>query len=222
MHDPLGIYVPFPMRKRLLCLFKDMAVQSNLDRFLYGKHIRLWEVNYLPSQKVLDQKKEVVNALVSQLKNAPSGVLVEYKGITVAEDTKLRANLRKAGVDYSVVKNTLLSLAAAQTGYEKLDTVLSGTTALALTSTDPIAAAKILCEYAEKHENFKIKAGFIDGQVISSADVVALSKLPPKEVLVAQVLGTLNAPITGLVTVLNGTIRGLALALNAIAEKKSA
>lgn len=176
----------------------------------------------MPSEKVLAQKKELVNALVKQLSECTSGVLVEYKGINVAEDTKLRASLRKAGVEYSVVKNTLLSLAAKQVGFEKLDEVLTGTTAMALNTSDPLAAAKILCAYAEKHDNFKIKAGFIDGQTISGKDVVSLSKLPPKEILLAQVLGTLNAPITGLVTVLNANIRGLAVALQAIVEKKSA
>ncbi len=176
----------------------------------------------MPSEKVLAQKKEIVAQLAKKMTESGSGVLVEYKGINVADDTKLRASLRKAGVEYTVVKNTLLSKAASEIGFEKLDEVLSGTTALALNSTDPLAAAKILCEYAEKHENFKIKAGFIDGQVISAADVEALSKLPSKEVLIAQVLGTLNAPITSFVNVLNANIRGLAVALQAIVDKKSA
>lgn len=177
----------------------------------------------MPSEKVLQKKQEIVKELAEKLKAAPSGVLVDYKGIGVADDTALRKELRAGGVDYFVVKNTLLRLAAKEAGLEELDSVLSGTTAIALSTDDMIAPAKILGKFATDHkEFFDIKIGFIEGNVISKEEVMALSKLPSKEVLIAQVLGGLNAPISGLVGVLSGLQRGLVVALNAIAGQKSA
>lgn len=176
----------------------------------------------MPSEKILEQKKAVVAELSERLKGSVAGVLVNYKGITVADDTKLRKDLREAGVKYTVVKNTLLKRAAEDAGIEGLDPVLEGTTALATSEEDYVAAAKILCEYAEKNKNFEIKSGYVDGGVLGVDEIKELAKLPSKEVLVAKALGGLNAPITGFVTVLNGNIRGLACVLNAIAEKKGA
>ena len=175
----------------------------------------------MPSGKILAAKQSVVQELTDRINGSVAGVIVDYKGITVEADTALRKQLRAAGVEYSVVKNTLLLRAAENCGLSDLKDQLNGTTALA-TSTDPVAAAKILSEYADKSNGaFKVKAGYVDGKVIDENGVAALAKLPPKEVLIAQVLGGLNAPISGLVTVLNGNIRGLVVALNAIAEKKS-
>ena len=173
----------------------------------------------MPSEKILEQKKQAVADLAEKIKGSCAGVLVEYKGINVADDTKLRKELREAGVSYSVVKNTLLSRAAKEAGVDGLDPVLEGTTALAVSAEDHVAAARILCKFAETHKFFKVKSGFVDGMVMSSAEVEELAKLPSKEVLVAKALGGLNAPITGFVTVLNGTMKGLVVALNAIAEK---
>ncbi|NLT57489.1 MAG: 50S ribosomal protein L10 [Clostridiales bacterium] len=175
----------------------------------------------MPSEKILKQKQQVVAELADKLSRAKAGVFVDYRGITVAQDTKLRADMRKGGVDYAVVKNTMTRFAAEKVGMEGLDEILNGTTALALSFDDPVSPAKILSEYAKKHDNFKIKLGFVEGKVISPAEVGALAALPPREVLIGMVLGTMNAPIAGLATVLNGTIRSLALALNAIAEKQS-
>ena len=175
----------------------------------------------MPSAKILEQKKQIVSDLTDKLRRASAGVFVDYRGITVEEDTKLRAEMRKAGVDYAVVKNTLTRFAAKDAGLEGLDEILNGTTALAVSYDDPVAPAKILNEYAAKHENFKIKMGVVEGKVITPAEVKDLADLPSREVLIATVLGTMNAPVTGLVTVLNGTIKGLAVALNAIAEKKA-
>ena len=176
----------------------------------------------MPSEKILAQKKALVEQLAEKLKNSCAGVFVEYKGITVEDDTKLRKELREANVEYSVIKNTLLSRAANEAGLEGLEPILKGTTAVALSADDYVAAAKILCKFAKDNEFFKAKAGFVDGKVIDKAEVENLSKLPSKEILVAQVLGTMNAPIAGLATVLNGTIRSLVIALNAIAQKQSA
>lgn len=162
----------------------------------------------MASEKVLQEKQAFVAELAEKLGAANAGVIVDYSGITVADDTTLRRKLREAGVEYAVVKNTLLKRAAEAAELNGLDDVLHGTTALA-TSEDYVAAAKILCEYAEGKDNFKIKAGFMDGQVIDAAKVTELSKLPSKEGLLSMLL-----------SVLNGPIRGLAVALNAIVEKE--
>ena len=174
----------------------------------------------MPNAKVLEQKKAAVIDLSETMKNATTGVLVDYKGISVEADTKLRVELRKAGVTYKVVKNTLMRRAVQGIGLETLEPVLSGTTALAV-SADAVAPAKILCEYARKSgDKFKIKAGFVEGRVIGVAEVQALAELPPKEVLIAQIMAGLNAPVSGVANALNANIRGLAAALSAVAEQK--
>jgi len=176
----------------------------------------------LPSDKILEQKKQVVADLAAKLKGSVAGVLVDYKGINVADDTKLRKELREAGVDYSVIKNTTIHLAAADAGLPGLDSVLAGSTAVGISSSDPVAAAKILAGYAEKNKNFTVKSGFVEGKVISDKEVMELAKLPSKEVLIAKVLGGFNAPISGFANVLNANLKGLVVALNAIAEQKTA
>lgn len=163
----------------------------------------------MANEKVLQKKQALVDELAQKLNGAVAGVIVEYKGISVADDTLLRRKLREAGVDYSVVKNTMLRRAANKVGLEGLDDILKGTTALAVSAEDPVAAAKILCEQAKKDENFKVKAGFLDGAVIDVARVTELSKLPSREGLISMLL-----------SVLTGPVRGLAVALNAIAEKQ--
>ena len=175
----------------------------------------------MPSQKILEQKQQFVDALSQKMNEATAGVLVKYEGINVADDTKLRAEMRAAEIDYAVIKNNLIHLAAHKSDLAELDPFLKGTTALAM-SSDTVAAAKILSKYADTSKTFEIKAGFVEGKVISAAEVNALAKLPAKEVLIAQVLGGLNAPISGFANVLNANIRGLVVALNAIAEQKTA
>ncbi len=176
----------------------------------------------MASEKILQQKQEYVEALTEKLNASVAGVVVDYKGITVADDTALRRKLREAGVEYAVVKNTMLRRAADKAGLSELDSVLEGSTALAISRNDHVAAAKILSEYAEKNKDFSIKAGFVEGKVIGTGEVEELAKMPPKEVLVAKVLGGLNAPISGFVGVLHANLRGLVCALNAIAEKQGA
>lgn len=165
----------------------------------------------MPSQKILSEKQKIVEALSEEMKTAAAGVLVEYKGINVADDTKLRADMRKSGVKYGVVKNTLTKLAAEKAGLEGLDEVLFGTTSLAISQEDVIAPAKIVCEFAKSNKNFKVKCGFMDGKVISADEVKALANIPSKEVLIGQLLGLLTSGL-----------RGLAVTLNAIAEKGGA
>lgn len=176
----------------------------------------------MPSEKVLSQKKEVVENFANLLKEAKSGVLVDFRGLTVEQDTKLRSDLRKAGVEYKVLKNTLTSLAVKEVGLDGLCSYLEGPTAWAISTTDPIAPAKVMAKYAEDFEALEIKGGFLEGKVSSVQDVQALAKLPSKEELIAKLMGSLNSPASGLVNVLNGPIRALAIALNAVAEKKQA
>lgn len=174
----------------------------------------------MPSEKILEKKRAEVAALAEQLKEANVGVLVSYSGITVEKDTKLRKQLRESGCTYKVVKNSILSRAFKEVGIDGLDDSFNGTTAIAIAKDDYVSAPKILSESAKELETFSVKAGFIDGVVVDTAAITALAKLPPKEVLVAQALGGLNAPIQGFANVLSGTIRGLAIALNAIAQQK--
>ncbi len=164
----------------------------------------------MPNAKVLSEKQAIVAALEEKLKGAASGVLVDYKGITVAEDTALREELRKNDVDYAVVKNTLVRFALDDAGLQELDDVLHGTTALAVSKEDPIAPMRVINKFAKQFNGakFVIKAGFMDGKVLPMNDILALAELPSKEVLQAQVLGTMLAPITS-----------LAIVLKAIAEK---
>ena len=125
-----------------------------------------------------------------------AGVLVDYKGINVEDDTKLRRQLREAGVEYAVIKNTLIRFAAKELGFEALDEHLNGTTALAISTTDDvIAPAKILGDFAKTHENFTIKAGYLEGKVVDADEVKKLASMPSKEVLIAQVLYSFNYPI---------------------------
>ena len=150
----------------------------------------------MPNAKVLSEKQAIVAALTEKLQGSVAGVIVDYSGITVAEDTEMRRKLRENNVDYSVVKNTLLRFAINNAGLEELDPLLNGTTSLAVSVDDPVAPAKM------------IKGGFMDGKVISLDEVNALASIPALPVLQAQVLGTMLAPITS-----------FAVVIKAIAEK---
>ena len=160
----------------------------------------------MPSNKVLEEKKQVVEALAAKMQSAAAGVLVKYEGITVADDTALRAALRKAGIEYTVMKNTLTGRACDMVGYGDMKQYLSGMTAIAVSQDDPIAPAKIMKEYADKIQSFEIKAGFVDGGVIDAAGVEALAATPSKEVLIAKMMGSLMSSLYGLAYVLQGKI----------------
>ena len=157
----------------------------------------------MPNAKVLESKKAVVEALSGKIKEATSVVFVDYKGITVAQDTALRKQFRDAGVDYAVVKNTLTRFAAKENGYD-FDEVLNGTTAMASTTGDPIAPARIVCEFAKKNKlAMSIKGGLVEGSVLTGEQLSSFGELPSKDALVAQVLGTFLAPISSLAFVLD-------------------
>lgn len=165
----------------------------------------------MPSAKVLETKKARVEAITEMLKNSTAGVIVDYKGINVENDTKLRKELREAGVNYFVEKNSMLRFAVKNAELEGLTDVLTGTTAIALTDGDQTAPARILGKYAEKSDGkFSLKAGFIDKEIYDEKGVTALSKIPSKETLLAQLLGSLQAPM-----------QSLAATLQALADKKS-
>lgn len=163
----------------------------------------------MPTEVVLQEKQALVASLTERLQNAKAGVIVSYQGISVADDTALRRKLREAGVEYSVVKNTMLGRAAENAGLAEMKEVLEGSTALATSAEDELAAAKVLCDYASDNPDFVVKIGFSDGKVISADTVKALSKVPAKDTLLAMLAGGLNA-----------TIAGLARALNAVAEQQ--
>ena len=156
----------------------------------------------MPNAKVLSEKQAVVAALTEKLQNAAAGVIVDYKGITVAEDTTLRTQCRENNIDYAVVKNTLLRFAFNNVGLNELDDLLNGTTSLALCE-DPVAPARVMANYAKKLDGkFEIKGGFMDGKPVDLATIQSLASIPALPVLQAQVLGTMLAPITGLAVVL--------------------
>ena len=153
----------------------------------------------MPNAKVLESKKAVVESLTGKIKEATSVVFVDYKGITVAQDTELRKQFREAGVEYAVVKNTLTNFATKNAGYD-FSEVLNGTTAMASTTGDPIAPARIVCEFAKKNKACKIaiKGGIVEGSVLSVDQLNGFGELPSKNALVASVLGTFLAPISSL------------------------
>ncbi len=160
----------------------------------------------MPSNKILEEKKQVVESLAEKIKSAQAGVLVKYEGIKVSEDTELRAALRKAGVEYSVMKNTLTGRACDIAGYADMKQYLSGMTAIATSQTDPLAPAKVMKEFADKIECFEIKAGFVDGGILDRAGVEALAATPSKEVLVAKMMGSLMSSLYSFAYVLQAKI----------------
>ena len=157
----------------------------------------------MPNAKVLESKKAVVEALSGKIKEATSIVFVDYKGINVAQDTDLRKQFRDAGVEYTVVKNTLTRFATKENGYD-FDEILNGTTAMASTTGDPIAPARVVCEFAKKNKlPLSIKGGVVEGSVLTAEQLNGFGELPSKNALVASVLGTFLAPISSLAFVLD-------------------
>ena len=189
----------------LFCL----ATKGIFLLLVYGlrKLVQRGEIE-MPSEKTLSAKKERVAQLVEMLKNSAAGVLVDYKGITVEEDTKLRKELREAGVSYFVEKNTILRFALKEAGLDGITNVLEGTTAIAISNDDQTAPARILGKFAEdcKDEMFFLKAGYIGEDVYDEAGVKALSKIPSRETLLAQLVGSLQGPIQKLAATLQAVV----------------
>ena len=176
----------------------------------------------MPSAKVLEEKKAKVAVLKERIDAAVAGVIVDYKGITVEDDTKLRKELREAGVTYTVAKNTLIRLALDGTALSAMDDTLHGTTAIATSSEDYVAAAKILSKFAESHENFTVKTGFIDGEVISLQKIEELAKLPSKEQLLTNVAFVFAAPMASFARAIQAIIDKNGAPAEAPAEEAAA
>lgn len=162
----------------------------------------------MPSNKILEQKQKIVSELAAEMKNSVSGVLVNYQGITVDDDTKLRKALRQAGVKYRVMKNSLTGRACDEVGFGDMKQYLVGMTAIAISESDAVAPAKVLKEYADKIETFQILSGYVDGAVVDAATVNELASIPSKEVLIAKFLGSIKSPVYG-----------FAYAIKAVADK---
>ena len=160
----------------------------------------------MPSNKILEEKQQVVADLAAKLQTAAAGVLVKYEGIKVADDTELRAALRKAGVEYTVMKNTLTGRACEIAGYGEMKQYLSGMTAIAISQDDPIAPARIMKQYADKIGSFEIKAGFVDGGILDQAGVISLAETPSKEVLIGKMMGSLQSSLYSFAYVLQAII----------------
>lgn len=169
---------------------------------------------------VRPEKASNVEEIVENLNKSTSVVLTDYRGLTAAEMTELRKGLREAGINFKIFKNTLATIAVRQAGLNDLEGMLIGPTAIAFGYEDPIAVAKLVNDFAKKHDALEIKGGIIEHQVIDQEKVVALAKLPGREQLIAQFIGLLSQPIVRLVTVLNKPVRDLAFVLNAVAQNK--
>jgi large subunit ribosomal protein L10 len=167
------------------------------------------------------RKETAVQELRDRLAEAPNLFLTDYQGLTVEDITNLRGALRKDGVSYAVVKNTLFRIAGGDVAKE-LDAYLAGPTGIVFAGADPVAPAKALRTFAEATKKLSVKAAWIDGRVASAAEVDALSKVPPRIELLARLVGSVASPIRGLLTVLSGNQSGLVRALNAIREQKAA
>jgi large subunit ribosomal protein L10 len=158
---------------------------------------------------IIEQKKQVVSEIAEKLRESKSTILVDYRGLDVAEVTELRKQLREAGVEFKVYKNTMTRRATAETGFSDLDEQLTGPTAIAFSVDDVVAPAKILNGFAKNHEALEIKAGIIEGNVVGVEQITELATLPSREGLLSMVLSVLQAPI-----------RNFALATKAVAEQK--
>lgn len=170
----------------------------------------------------LEEKKQVVAELQEKLENAALVVFTDYRGLTVEEMTALRNKLRNPGVEFKVVKNTMMEFALKNTGHEDVIEHLAGPNAVVFSSDDPVGPAKSVYEFIKEYKKLEVKMGILEGQLVGADKIKALADLPPREVLVAQVLGTMQAPITSLVYVLNANITGLVRALDQIREQKQA
>lgn len=172
--------------------------------------------------KQREAKAAVVHEIKGKLSQSMAFVLADYRGLNVAEITQLRRQLREAGAELKVVKNTLTRIAVRDLGLQGLDPYLEGPTAIVFTYNDPVAPAKILSGFTRTKENLKLKAGMLQGKIISPAEIRALAELPPREELLAKVVGGLQGPLYGLVHVLVGPLRNLVYVLEAVREQKEA
>lgn len=170
----------------------------------------------------IEEKEQVVQEIKQKLEAATLVICTDYRGINVEQVTELRNKLRLPGVEYRVLKNTMFRFALQQAGYENLATQISGPNAVIFSQEDPIGPAKIIFDFAKTNKQLEIKLGILDGQMISPEDIKNLAQLPSREALLAQVVGTMQAPISAFVRVLNANLTGLVRALDGIREQKEA
>ena len=203
-------------RKYNIVIFR-LGVVSHFGsdvKFLFRRQI-------MASQEIIKMKAAQVEEIKSKIESAKSVILINYSGLTVAQDTELRRSMRQAGVDYTVYKNRLAKRAFNELGYTDFDEALNGPTAIALSTTDPAAPAKVLSDKIKELKKMEIKCGLLEGNYIDAKGVKQLADLPSKEVILAMLLGALQAPITGLAGSLNSIVAGLAIALGKVAEQKA-
>jgi len=169
-----------------------------------------------------DLKQQVVEEIKGRFERASSVILVDYRGINVADDTELRKQFRGAGVEYVVLKNTLVKRALGELNIDEMESLLEGPSAFAFGYEDPVAPAKVLTDFIvkTKTDHLKVKGGLVDKRPLDVAGVKALADLPPKEVLIAKMMGSLNAPITNFVGVLSATLRSLVYVIDAVRKQK--
>ena len=169
-----------------------------------------------------EEKIEAVQELRKSIEGSSSLLLTDYRGLTVSEITALRRSLRESGADYKVVKNTLFKLAAEKLADSGVYDLLAGPTAVAFVHNDPIAPAKKIMDFAREHKDLEVKGGYVEGRLLTADQVQALSKIPPKEILLAQLLGSMQSPISGLVGTLQGLMSNLVYTLQAVSDQKAA
>jgi len=172
------------------------------------------------SNKAVERKKQVVQEIKEKIENSKAIVLVDYRGLDVAEVSDLRNKYREAGVDYKVYKNTMMRFAFEEAGYENFTDNLTGPNGIAFSMEDAIGAAKVSNNYAKDNKKLEIKVGIVDGKIIDIDKIKELADIPGREVLIAKILGSLNSPITGFANVLQGNIKNLVYALDAIKDQK--
>ena len=163
----------------------------------------------MANQKIIDQKKNEVSELAEKIKTAKLVLLADYRGVNVEDITSIRANLRKTNSEYKVIKNNITRRALKECGYEGLDELLEGPTAVLLGYEDYLEPSKVIYEYTKDHDFYKIKGGIIDGKIVSAEEIITLAKLPSREVLIGKLAGALL-----------GNISKLAVALSEVAKQK--
>lgn len=168
----------------------------------------------------LAQKQEVISEIKEAIQNSKSVTIVEYRGLNVADVTELRNQYRNSNSNYKVYKNTMVSIALQELGYEGFEEYLVGPNGFVFSNEDMVQGPKVTTEFSKKHDKLVVKAGLLDGKVLNADEVQALAKLPTREVLIAMALGGLNAPIQGFASALNGIISKLVYALDAVKEKQ--
>ena len=172
--------------------------------------------------KTREQKSEIIEKLKDDFSEAQSIVLTDYRGLAVKDETDLRKKVRETGSKYAIIKDTLAILAAKESGHEDLDKMLTGPTAAVFGFEDPVSPVKVLSDFAEDHEEIKIKGGLVEGKILGADELEALAKLPPRDELLSMLAREMQAPISGLACSLSGIITKLLYALNAVENTKDA